>query len=286
MRIHLLVNVHRPDAVEAARNAASLLRSRGTEVASETEGAKAIGVPEVVPSAFADADLVISFGGDGTLIYAAQLCSERGTPILGVYYGRFGFVTQCTGEELGACISAFFDGTATFEHRMMLQTDLLRGGHVVTTIHSLNEMVLQRAVTTRMLTFDVAVDGHRLTGYPADGVIVSTSTGSTAYNLSVGGPIIDPAVNAMCLTAIAPHTLSARPLVLSPDSVVHFRISTEGDAVLSADGQSRLHLLSGDEVQVSRSPRVTKLMSVEKDDFLIKLGERLLWSKSVFGDAP
>lgn len=286
MRIHLLINVHREDAVEAARGVVSFLRARDCGVASDEEGARAARCEAVDLNRFAECDLIVTFGGDGTLIRAANLASERGTPILGVYYGRFGFVTQCTGEEVGACLSGFFDGRAKYEHRMMLQTDLLRGGQIVTTIHSLNEMVLQRAVTTRMLTFDVTVDGKRLTGYPADGVIVSTSTGSTGYNLSAGGPIMDPRVQAIAVTAIAPHTLSARPLILSPDSTVHIKLSTEGDAVLSGDGQTRLHLLSGDAVQVYRSTRVTNLMSLEKDDFLIKLGDRLLWSRSVFGESP
>jgi NAD+ kinase len=284
VRIHLLVNVHRPDAVEAAQEAGKWLHERGLKVGAEHDVAKIIGVEAVPLDQFDCAELVISFGGDGTLIRAAHLCSERGTPILGVYYGRFGFVTQCRGVELGACLSGFFDGTATIEPRMMLQTDLLRSGNVIASIHSLNEMVLQRAVTVRMMTFEVKVDGHRLTSYPADGVIVSTPTGSTAYNLSAGGPILDPGVQAIVLTALAPHTLSSRPLVLRPDSEIGFKLSTEGDAVLSADGQTRLHLLTGDEVRVTRSPRVTNLLSVEKDDFLIKLGERLFWGQSLLGE--
>jgi NAD+ kinase len=233
---------------------------------------------------FAQCDLVITFGGDGTLIRAAHLCSELGTPILGVYYGRFGFVTQCTNDELGACLSDFFDGRAKIEPRMMLQVDLLRNGKSVATLHALNEMVLQREVMVRMMTFEVMVNGHRLTTYPADGIMVATPTGSTAYNLSAGGPICDPHVQAMVLNALAPHTLSARPLVLNPDSEVLLKVSTEGDAVLSGDGQVRLHILSGDQVRVVRSPRVTNLMTVDKDDFLVKLGSRLFWSQSILGD--
>ncbi len=285
MRINLLVNVHRTDAVEAALGAAGWLRERGVAVGSDFESAARIEVDPIPEEQIACADLVVCFGGDGTLIRAAHLCSELGTPILGVYYGRFGFVTQCRQGELGSCLSTFFDGNAEFEERMMLQTELWRSGQVVASLHSLNEMVLQRSATVRMLTFEVMVDGHRLTTYPADGVMVATPTGSTAYNLSAGGPIMDPRLHAMLLTAIAPHTLSARALVLAPDSDLRFRLQTMGDAVLSADGQSRFHLLSGDEVRVTRSPRITKLMCVDKDDFLVKLGERLLWSQGlVLGD--
>lgn len=284
MRVHLLVNQHRADALTAAGEAAKWLRNHGNEVGADRDSAALIDTEEVDPPNFADCDLVITFGGDGTLIRAAHLCSEKGTPILGVYYGRFGFVTQCTNEELGACLSDFFDGRARIEPRMMLQIDLLRNGKSVASIHALNEMVLQREVMVRMMTFEVVVNGHRLTSYPADGVMVSTPTGSTAYNLSAGGPICDPQVQAMVITALAPHTLSARPLVLNPESDILLRVSTNGDAVLSADGQVRLHILSGDEVRVMRSPRVTNLITVEQDDFLVKLGNRLFWSQSILGE--
>lgn len=283
MRIHLLVNIHRADAVEAAASAVEWMRSHDITPGADPDSAPLIGVESIPLKEISHADLVISFGGDGTLIRAAHLCSERGTPILGVYYGRFGFVTQCQGFELGACLSAFMDGRCRIESRMMLQTDLLRGGQVVASVHSLNETVLQRAVTVRMLTFTVVVDGHTLTTYPADGVMVSTATGSTGYNLSAGGPIMDPRINAMVVTALAPHTLSARPLVLAPTSEIRFMVSSEGEAVLSSDGVTRLHVLHGDEVRVRRSERVTNLVSVEKDDFLIKLGERLFWSQSILG---
>jgi len=283
VRIHLLVNVHRADAVAAALDAASWLKNRAMQVFADQEAAPKLKVGAVDSAQFGECDLVITFGGDGTLIRAAHMCSERGTPILGVYYGRFGFVTQCNNEDLGACLSEFFDGRATIEPRMMIQVDLMRGGKSIASIHALNEIVLQRSVTVQMMTFEVAVNGHRLTSYPADGVMIATPTGSTAYNLSAGGPICDPQVQALVLTALAPHTLSARPLILNQDSEVHLRVSTEGDAVLSADAQVRLHILSGDEVRVRRSPRTTNLITVETDDFLMKLSNRLFWSQSIVG---
>lgn len=281
MRVHLLVNYHRPDALKAASSAATELKKRGAEVAADPETARRLNLSPAPDVSFADADIVITFGGDGTLIRAAGLCSEKGTPILGVYYGRFGFVTQCQSTQLPECLDAIFDNTAPIEDRMMLQTDLLRGGKPITTLHSLNETVLQREVTSRMMIFEVRVDGNPLTRYPADGVLVSTATGSTGYNLSSGGPILHPRVEAMILTAISPHTLSARPLVLRAESEVEFSVRTEGDAVLSTDGYVRLHLLSGDIVRVSRSPRITRLISIGNDDFLVKLSERLLWSRRI-----
>lgn len=283
MRIHLLVNLQREDAVAAAREAVDFVGSRNAEVAADPEAAALLGIEAVDLDALADADLVVTFGGDGTLIRAAYACSAKGTPILGVYYGRFGFVTQCGGTETRACLSDFLEGRAVLEERMMLQTELSRGDQVIATLHSLNEMSLQRDAAARMMTFRVTIDGRGLTRYPADGVMVATPTGSTGYNLSAGGSVVDPKVQALLLTAIAPHTLSARPLILSPDSTIELDLETDGDAILSGDGQIRLHLLTGDKVTVTRSPRVTRLVSIEKDDFLIKLRERLLWGRRLTG---
>ena len=285
MRVHLLANVFRPDALQAALDAAEWLVAREIEVLADPDTSRATKIPAASLVRFGQCDLIIAFGGDGTLIRAAHLNEDNGTPILGVYYGRFGFVTQCTGENLFKCLEDFIAGNIGIESRMMLQAELHRGSHPVAAIHAVNEAILQRAVTARMMDFQVAVDGHTLTSYPADGIIVSTATGSTAYNLSVGGPIVDPKVRALVVTALAPHTLSARPLVLAEDAEIVLTVRSEGEAVLSADGQSRLHILNGDVIRVRKSPRVTNLVSVEPDDFLIKLGQRLFWSQSIFGDA-
>lgn len=278
MRVHFLVNIHRDDAIQAARKTAQFLSDRKVETRVEDLAGGLVPISTVEREAVADCDLVISFGGDGTLIRAAQACSERGTPILGVYYGRFGFVTQCHPNEIGAAISQFLDGKAKIESRMMVRTTLVRNGTEIATLHALNEAAVQRAATTRMLDFEILVDGQFLTRYPADGVVVASTTGSTAYNLSTGGPIVDPNLDALLLSAIAPHTLSARPLVLRPDSRIVIRMETRGDAILSCDGQSRLQMASGDEVCITQSERRTRLVTIDDKDFLTKLRGRLLWS--------
>ena len=276
--------MHRLDAIEAAQWAARWLFEHGQiEVVAEESVALEINVKSAPNQDIALSNLVIAFGGDGTIIRAAHICSEVGTPILGVHFGRFGFVTQCAPDELGSALSAFIDGEHLVEKRMMLKTDLVRGDKTVATIHTLNESVLQRIVTDRMLTFEVTVNGHHLTSYPADGVMVSTPTGSTGYNLSVGGPVVDPTVQALILVALAPHTLSARPLVLAADSVVRLTLETGGDAVLSGDGQTRLHLLPKDFVEIRQSDRTTNLVTIQNEDFLHKLRDRLFWSQSILG---
>jgi len=281
-----VANVHRPDAMQAAVEASKWLHKKGVDVAVEPETGRNVPLRVVSPEEFPNAELVVAFGGDGTLIRAAHLCSEAGTPILGVYYGRFGFVTQCTGEGLFECLSEVLAGRTQVESRLMLEASLMRAGQPVATLHALNEAVVQRSISARMMTFGVGVDGYELTSYPADGVMVSTPTGSTAYNLSVGGPVVDPTVQVLILSAIAPHTMSARSFVLSPESEVNLTVqSGGGESILSADAQTRLHILPGDTVRIRKSQRVTNLVIVQKDDFLIKLGNRLLWNKGLFQES-
>jgi NAD+ kinase len=279
VRVHFLVNTHRQDAISAAQKAAEALTERGVELGIENTASEVTGIPGIKPELMGDCDLAVTFGGDGTLIRASHFCSAKGTPILGVYYGRFGFVTQCDPKELGAALSQVLDGKAEFETRMMLQATLLRQGRELTTVHCLNEATVQRAVDTRMLNFEIQVDGKFLTQYPADGVIIATPTGSTGYNLSAGGPIIDPSLEVLALSAIAPHTLSARPIILASNAVIEVAIETRGDAILSADGQYRFQVFNGDHVRVTRSERVTRLVSLGDDEFLSKLTDRLLWAK-------
>lgn len=257
------------------------LLSRDIEVFLEPRARGTIAIPEISLQDLPTSDLVISFGGDGTLIRAAHMCSSVGTPILGVHFGRFGFVNQCAPHEIEDVVERFLKGEHRLEQRMMLDCRLVRKNTMVATSFSLNEAILQRTVTDRMLTFEVVVDDQLLTSYPADGVMVCTPTGSTGYNLSAGGPVLDPALDALVLVALAPHTLSARPLVLGPSSVIRLQLEAGGDSVLSTDGQNRLHLLPGDWVEIQKSERTTNLVTVKTNDFLYKLRNRLFWSQSI-----
>ena len=272
-----MVNLQREDAVEAALATAKWLGEIGADYAFDHESADALDQPATSDEELCDCDLVVTFGGDGTLIRASRYCSNEVTPILGVYFGRFGFVTQCDPAEVRNAIRLFLEGESEFDDRMMLKGELIRNDENVATIHALNEVAVQRSIATRMTTFTVRIDSEEVTSYPADGILVATPTGSTAYSLSAGGPIVDPHVQAMVLTPITPHSLGARPLVLSPESRVELGVEVRGDAVISADGQTRLNMLTGDVVVVTRSERVTRLVQVDRTDFLTKLRTRLLW---------
>ncbi len=265
--------------MSAARKAVDWLKGHGVEVMADHESSPEVGVQEVTPEEFGDSDLVLAIGGDGTLIRAAYLVGQFSTPIMGVHYGRFGFVTQVLPEDTEATLEEFLDGKCRIDERMMIKTELVRGNEVVAELHSLNESVVQRSAMTRMLTFDVHVDGSQVSRYPADGVMVSSPTGSTAYNLSAGGPVVDPRMDALVLTAIMPHTLSSRSLVLRPESIIEIKVESREEPLLSADGHSRLHLLSGDYVRVTRSNRRTRLVTRGENDFFDKLSDRLQWSQ-------
>lgn len=286
MRINVLVNAERSDAVLAAREAVQWLRAKGITVGANREVAADVGADAIRADELANSELVVSFGGDGTLIRAAHICSALGTPILGVHFGRFGFVTQCTPNELGAALSDFFDGKARVTERLMLQARLIRRGQCAGEFHALNEVAVLRSAISNMIVVELSVDGYRLTAYPADGVLVATPTGSTAYNLSAGGPILDPRVRALAISAIAPHTLSARPFIVDASATVRMRVEMGGEAFLSVDGQSHIEMMTADELEITVSPRVTRLICVEPNDFLIKLSERLLWSQPAMREDP
>ena len=281
MRVNMLVNTLKPEAVAGAAAAVKFLKARSVEVGSTPDCSSLIDALPVSRDKLAAADLVTTFGGDGTVLHAAQLCSELGTPILGVHFGRFGFVTLCAPNQVPEYLGSFLEGKGFFDERMMLRTDLIRSGSVVTTLHCLNETVMQRSSSGTMLNVRVSVNGLELTSYPADGVMVSTPTGSTGYNLSSGGPILHPGLNAMILTAVSPHTLSARPLLLETSSTVSLELQTSGDAAISVDGMSKIHLFQDDRVDVTKSSRVTKLFAMDHSDFLRKLSDRLFWSKGM-----
>jgi len=278
----ILINLHRPDAIEAAHKAVSILQAHGHQAFVDKEASAATGLTAASSVSMAKSDLVISLGGDGTLLRACHLCAANRVPILGVAYGTFGFITPFVPGQLEEALTAFLAGTHRIESRMMVQTDLMRSGKAVAQLHSLNETVVQRSATTRLLVFAVMVNGCVVARYPADGVMVATPTGSTAYNLSAGGPVIDPSVEALVITGVMPHTLSARPLVLPADSTIEISIETRGEshggAVLSCDGLSRLHLLSGDRLVVQRSPHSALLVALDPNDFLEKLPARLNWA--------
>jgi NAD+ kinase len=211
-------------------------------------------------------DLVIVFGGDGTLLAAARSVGPRETPIFAVNLGGLGFLTTITLEQLYPELERALEGKCRIGPRRMLHCEVTRGGERIAEYEALNDAVFSKAEMARMIMIDVHVDAHYVCRYRADGLIVTTPTGSTAYSLSAGGPIIFPSVDALCLTPICPHMLTNRPVLVSGDSVIRVEILDDTAPYLTVDGQVGQPLEQGDQVFCKNSK--TKVMLIRPPHML------------------
>lgn len=214
-------------------------------------------------------DLFITAGGDGTMLRSAHLCAPVGVPILGINLGRLGFLIQVRQKEWGEALERLLSGDFWIENRMMLRAEHLRGGVPQGNWHALNEAVVCRGVMIRPIHISASADGHLLTTYVADGLIASTATGSTAYALASGGPILPPELRNILLVPIAPHLSVDRAVVLSEGSSVSITVR-EGEAVLSVDGQSPLPLAVGDEVTVRAGDYAAKFIRFDDPGYFYR----------------
>ena len=228
----------------------------------------------------AGADVLVVLGGDGTLLAASHLV-DRPVPVLGVNFGSLGFLTEITMPELYPTLEGVLRGEYRFEERRMLHARVQQRDAADTTGDVLNDVVVTKAALSRIIEFDVAIDGLFVSAFRADGLIVSSPTGSTAYNLAAGGPILHPTLDAVVLTPICPHMLSNRPLVVSDRSSIEVRLRAgrESDAHLTLDGQRGFPLRGGDVVTVTRSSRTIRLVKAQRDYFEV-LRTKLKWGES------
>ncbi len=222
------------------------------------------------------ADLLMTFGGDGTIVRVARITAGLDLPIVGVNLGRLGFLAEIQPWELPVKLQSLVDGRYWLEERMMLHIELKRDHTLVRSFEALNDAVLGRGRIARVVRIDAHVEGQYLTTYAADGVIAATPTGSTAYSLAAGGPILAPHMFNILLTPIAPHLNVARALVLPASANLHLVLNTEYEATLTVDGQVDLPLLNGDSVLVSASPHICRFARLgDRDYFYRTLLERL-----------
>jgi NAD+ kinase len=228
-------------------------------------------------------DAVIVFGGDGTLLEAARSVAhaDADVPLLGVNLGRLGFLTEVARSEMTSAFETLLAGGTTTETRVMLQGDVKRRGRVAASRLALNDIVVTRGALSRMIELTVEIDGQAVNEVKADGLIVATPTGSTAYNLSAGGPIVHPAVDAFVLTPIAPHTLTHRPLVLPATATIALRprIDALSDIVVTFDGQFGEPLEAGDVVMVRRAPKPLRLLRTSPRTHFDMLRQKLQWGR-------
>jgi NAD+ kinase len=224
--------------------------------------------------------LVIVLGGDGTLLAAARIFAAVGTPILSVNLGFLGFLTEVRLADLYATLENWCAGCHTLDERSMLHAELWRNDADINHYDALNEIVVSKGDIARMGNFAVELDGKSVARFRADGVIVSTPTGSTAYTLAANGPILTPDVDAMVVTPICPHLLTLRPIVVRGDASLSVRIEGVPDvALLTVDGQQRFDLCRGDEVRCHRSNLTVKLVRLGETGFFDALRSKLSWGE-------
>jgi NAD+ kinase len=266
---------------------AAWLGERGIETIFESDtaalaGATAAGGPalsrEELPHAV---DLVIVLGGDGTLLaMAARIAAAgRDIPILGVNFGSLGFLTEIRIDELYNSLEQVLDSRADFDERAVLTADTHRAGTPFDSRTVLNDVVFTKGALSRMIELSVSVSGGFVTRVKADGLIVASATGSTAYTLSAGGPIVHPAVDALVLTPIAPHTLTHRPIVIPGDSIVEVAPQIDEETFVTYDGQSGYPLKPGDVVRVRKSERTLRLVKAPARSYFELLREKLKWGE-------
>jgi len=259
------------------------LEQRGVNVLFDAVAASCFNPPkkETSPEIMsAKMDLLIVLGGDGTLLAAARQFNESEVPILAVNLGGMGFMTSVTVDEALPLLEDVLASRHRLSPRMMLKAELLRGGEVIQRQQALNDAVVTKAALSRIMDLDVSVNGSFLGRYRADGLIVSTPTGSTAYSLAAGGPILYPVLQAFVLTPICPHMLTNRPLVL-PDSVrleLDFSALDE-QAYLTLDGQVGYELMHGDRITISRSPYRVMLVRPQEQTYYKVLRNKLRWGQ-------
>jgi NAD+ kinase len=230
-----------------------------------------------------DVDMVVVLGGDGTLLSMADSIGEAGSgiPILGVNFGSLGFLTEVTLPELYRSLDAALAGRAHIEERMMLRAITHRGGSVFEQSIALNDVVITKAARSRMIDLSVSVSNEFVTRVKADGLIVATPTGSTAYNLSAGGPIVAPTVDALLLTPIAPHTLTNRPVVIPATAVVRVQpnLTERDEAFVTFDGQAGFQLQVGDDIEVRRAEKPLRLIRPSTRSYFEVLRTKLKWGE-------
>jgi NAD+ kinase len=226
----------------------------------------------------AAADLVVVLGGDGSLLGVARLSGRGSAPVIGINLGELGFLTESDQGNLHRALGEVLEGRYELQQRTMLSITVLRGKRRVVKSQALNDAVVTRGTFSRPLRLSAMVDGEELAGYIGDGLIIATPTGSTAYSLSAGGPVVEPTMSAILVTPIAAHTLTSRPVVLPDRSVVAVQIEDDcDDAVLTLDGQEWFELAGGDVVEVRKSSNRAAIVTTKGHAFFRVLHEKLHW---------
>ncbi|MGH9914591.1 MAG: NAD(+)/NADH kinase [Pyrinomonadaceae bacterium] len=286
--IGIIVKPNQPDAISVVRRIHEILKERDIELVGEEGFVHALLNQKVESKVrvldreefIKTADLVLVLGGDGTMIATARLIGDRELPVLGVNYGRLGYLAEFKLEELFTALESIIDGNFKLESRVMLEAELYREGKLIASHRVLNDVVISKSALARIIEIEIRLNDLFVNIFRADGLIVSTPTGSTAYNLSAGGPVIYPSMKAVVITPICPHTLSNRPLVIPDDASIEVRLNRLPEEVaLTLDGQVGITLETGDRVLIGKSQTSFNLVQPPSRNYFDVLRDKLLWGK-------
>jgi NAD+ kinase len=279
-RIGIVAKRGEPEAVKAVRDFLQGLEGRGYRFFLESEVAsnlKMRGYPrKEIPR---KSDIIVVFGGDGTLLSVARLVGDLGVPILGVNLGGLGFITELGRDEIRREIDKVFSGKCGFEERIMLLADVYRGRRKVIQHNALNDVVLNKSALSRMFELEISINGKYVSTFRADGMIISTPTGSTAHSLSAGGPILYPTLESFLMTPICPHTLTSRPIVLPDTFVLEATIKNGDNIYLTLDGQVGFPLKVHDRIKIRKADYKTKFIVLHDRDYFQILRTKLKWGE-------
>jgi NAD+ kinase len=279
-KVALVGKLGSPEIAASLRELSAFLKKRGCEIFLEKETAQEIGERGLDYAAIgAKADLAVVIGGDGTLLAAARNLVRHHVPVVGINQGRVGFMTDIGHRDMAAGIGAILDGNYATEDRALLDAEIIRGRESVLRTLALNEAVVGKGAQGRLIEFEISLDGEFVYSLRADGVIVATPTGSTAYALSAQGPILHPAVPAFALVPLAPHTLSARPVSVSDRSVIEIALKHAQEARAHFDGLALADLQDGDRLVLKRSPDTVRFLHPPGYRYFATLREKLGWSE-------
>ncbi len=280
-KIGIICKPGKPEPPEILQELLPYMEEKGFEVVLEEESAKMIGRTGMSRAEIPDlVDAVIVLGGDGTMLSVARLVANKDIPILGINLGGLGFITEVNRSEIKEAVDKMLVEECSVEERLMLNVHVHRLGEKISDYLVLNDIVINKGALARIIDLETFIDYQYVTTYKADGLIVSTPTGSTAYNLSAGGPIIHPMMHSIVITPICPHTLTNRPLVISDASMVEIVLQSESeDVFLTLDGQVGYSLRQGDRIEITRSEHSTKLLIPCEKDYFNILRTKLKWGE-------
>lgn len=284
MTIAIFGNTLRSETIREVKHIVEFLQLRGVNIVLSQElrhdafNREFSSVEDYVAHTEESIDFALSVGGDGTFLTTASLVGHLDIPILGINCGHLGYLAEVHADNIDAVLDQLITNNYTIEQRRMLEVTCQQGGKIVSP-YALNEVAILKSGLSSMITMDVSLNGEFLHKYKADGLLVATPTGSTAYNLSVGGPLLEPHVNAIILTPVATHSLNIRPLVVLDDSKIDVKISSRnGNYLLSVDGRSQV-LNQDIQLHIERSQRTIKLVRINGQTFMQSLKEKLHWGK-------